>query len=186
MKRCILTFTLLFAGHSAQADQPPSWTEFSVKSENMKAKASIAIYNRKVDLRPWEQTYRIKVEKKSGNGRSLKIWEAPYFYRGYAEGVLSDDGEYFAYVDFWYQHEHPAIEIYHHGAYCYFTGQQLGLDSTRLQKTISHQLWLNSGPKFIETSGMPTAIVIPTVQGEKRIDLNAKKISYRGNACQAS
>jgi hypothetical protein len=69
------------------------------------------------------------------------------------------------------------VQIYRHGEHCSFTGQQLGVDPQSLQQTASHRLWRNGVPSFVDVAGQAVAVLIPTVQGEKRIDLRNAPIA---------
>lgn len=182
MKYCLLFFLLTGLTTRAWCDQPPSWKEFAVKSANAKFEASVAKTGASADLQPHARQFRIRV-RASGSKLSRPLWEGPYHYDGYEGGELSNDGAYFAHVDFWYWHSHPALQIYSKGRSCSITGEQLGIDESRLQRTVSHRLWLNGEPAFVETDGKTVALRVPTVQGDKQIDL-LPKVSYNGAALQ--
>lgn len=173
MKRYLSALAIVVLSCSAWADQPPSWSEFSVKSENAQFEASVSVLGRKNKSQPWSNKFRIQVRAAQNNGPARMIWERPYDHDGYPGGILSNDGMYFVYVEFWYRHTRPAVRIYSKGASCSFTGAQLGLTEDSLRKTVSHRLWLNGEPEFVELQGRSVAVVVPTVQGQKRIELAA-------------
>jgi hypothetical protein len=181
MKPYLFAFAIAGLSCSAWADQPPSWKEFSVKSENSKFEASVSVLGQGNKSKPWENRFRIQVRTTRSNGSPRVIWERPYEYDGYGGGILSNDGAYFVYVDYWYRHTGSAVRIYSHGASCSFTGEQLHVKEDSLEKTVSHRLWLNGEPKFVELRGKSVAVLVPTVQGKKHIKLTPK-VSFNGAA----
>jgi hypothetical protein len=182
MRRYLSALVIVAVSGSAGADEPPSWSEFSIKSANSRFEAAITVLDHGNRSRPWENQYRIRVQSTGRNGSYRQIWEGPYDYDGYAGGLLSNDGAYFVYVDYWYRHMGPAVRIYRYGALCFFTGQQLGMKDEGLQKTVSHRLWLSGQPKFVELQGRSVAVLVPTVQGEKRVEL-AAEVTFNGIVC---
>jgi hypothetical protein len=179
MKHYLLASAIAALSCCAWADQPPGWKEFSVKSENSKFEASVSVLGQRNKSKPWENRFRIQVRTTESNGLPRAIWERPYDYDGYDGGILSNDGAYFVYVDFWYRHTSSAVRIYSQGASCFLTGEQLGMKEDSLEKTVSHRLWLNGEPKFVELRGKLVAVLVPTVQGEKQINL-APHVSFNG------
>jgi hypothetical protein len=182
MKHYLLA--LLFAGInvSALADQPPSWSGFSIQSANARFTASVAPLGAGKTSPPRERQFRIQVQKTDGNGLPVTIWEGPYHHDGYAGGLLSDDGEYFVYIDYWYRNTTAAVQIYHRGASCYFTGKQLKMNEAGLRETVSHRLWLDGNAQFDAPGVSAVAVLVPTVQGVKRIELGPIP-SFNGTAC---
>jgi hypothetical protein len=182
MKHYLVALAIAGLSCSAWADEPPGWGEFSVKSENAKFKALVSVLGHKNKSQPWENRFRIQVRTAESNGPARAIWERPYDYDGYAGGILSNDGAYFMYVDFWYRDTTPAVRIYSQGTSCFLTGKQLGMKEDSLEKTVSHRLWLNGEPKFVELRGQSVAVIVPTVQGQKRIEL-ATDVPFDGLRC---
>jgi hypothetical protein len=54
-----------------------------------------------------------------------------------------------------------------------------------LEKTASHRLWLNGEPRFVELRGQSVAVIVPTVQGQKRVEL-ATDASFDGAALRCA
>ena len=101
MKRYLIALIIAGVNCSACADEPPSWSEFSVKSANSRFTASVS---KSDDGNKSHPGYRIQVQTAGDNGIPNTIWAGPYQYDGYAGGILSDHGKYFVYVDYWYRH----------------------------------------------------------------------------------
>lgn len=182
MKPLITLLVAAGASLGASADTPPDWSEFTRQSDNGRFEASVQAHGGGASA-DRDRSYRISVREAGAAKTQAPLWQAVYRYDGYSGGLLSNDGQYFAYVDFWYRHETAAVQIYHGGAYCFFTGEQLGMEPRSLAQTVSHQLWLDGSPRFAEAAGgAPAALLIPTVQGERRIDLTPE-IAFRGAAC---
>jgi hypothetical protein len=61
---------------------------------------------------------------------------------------------------------------------------QLKLNPQQLKRSISHQFWLRlqGEPSFVELAGKSVALLVSTVQGAKRIELQPD-ISSHGAAC---
>jgi hypothetical protein len=185
MRRYVSALLIAAACCSARADSPPGWPEFSVMSENARFRASIALADDKSDAPKWERKYRIEVQATDRNAPQATGWSAPYRHDGYGGGILSNDGEYFVYVDFWYRHDSAAVKIYRRAAYCSFRGQQLGIEPQGLRQTVSHRVWLSGSPSFVDVAGRAVAVLIPTVQGERRIDLKSGAAAFHGTSCSS-
>jgi hypothetical protein len=140
---------------------------FKVASRNSEYVAEVRVSDKKGEIHPWLWSYELTVTRA---GNATPIWSAAYDFNGYSGGVLSNDGEYFAFVEYWYCDDCAAATFYHRGVTRHFTGHELGMVPESLQRTVSHRLWLKSY-YFEEANGMPKALVIETVQGNKRIEL---------------
>jgi hypothetical protein len=185
MKHYFFAFTMAGLSCSVWADQPPGWKDFSVKSENSKFEASVSALGHSNKSQPWKNRFHLQIRTSESNGPMRTIWERPYDYDGYAGGILSNDGAYFVYVDFWYRHTDAAIRIYNQRGSCVLTGKQLGMKEDSLEKTVSHRLWLNGEPKFVRLRGKSIAVLVPTVQGEKEITLSSH-VSFNGAALRCA
>jgi hypothetical protein len=180
-EKCTLLLIIcgaLFTPGVANADSPPPWFTFSVESPNARYVATVEISDKLGKTDPWDWRYKLKIARK-GKAEDQKLWEADYRYSGYPGSLLSNDGEYFAYVDFWYYHDHAVVRLYHRNQYWAISGQQLRIDPETLQNTVSHQLWRKGSSYFVEEGGKTVALVIGTVQGERRIELPPNRESLR-------
>lgn len=116
------------------ADTPPSWETFMIESDNGKYLAELVI--EKKHSKPWESKYWLKVSTKESKA---VLWTCPYNYDGYPEGILSDDGATFVYVNYWYSETGPVVSIYYRGLKQHRkTGKDFHIDREKLVKTASH------------------------------------------------
>jgi hypothetical protein len=156
----------------AQADQPPCWCEFSVKSANKQFVAHIKKVKGPVTPGQSEAWVMLVFRKKSARDSTL-LWQSPYRYDGYPEGVLSDDGENFAYVNYWYQGNAPVVELYHSGQHvASLPGTAFRLSPSKISATVSHQLWLTQqGRSYEFTAAGPKdyLLKITTIDGQAHL-----------------
>ncbi len=175
MKFLFALLTGLIVSTCVSADAPPQWETFAVKSSNGLCSAKIEISDKNADDTPSKWQYKLVVSKEltgtDGVTTPKILWDSNYRHNGYSGGQVSNDCEYFVFVDYWYYHDTALVEIYHHSDYRIVTGKQLGINQAPLQKTVSHQLWLKSGFSFIYKNGEADEVAIDTVQGVKRIKL---------------
>lgn len=141
MKRIFLSVILLALFSSiAIADTPPSWNEFKMESSNGKYVAQVIIDSKPINKEPWKNKYRLTVSEKESKS---VLWSCQYHYDGYPEGILSDDGEAFVYVNEWYKNDYPVVSIYYQGLKSHqIAGRQFQIDKKELIQTASHHLWL--------------------------------------------
>lgn len=148
MKKMLLViFVLLFSG-VIWADTPPSWQLFTIESDNGKYIAELVVESKKSKLKPWENKYRLKVSAKE---TKAELWTCLYNYDGYPDGILSNDGTAFAYVNHWYYENGPVVNIYYQGLKQHvINGKDFRIDSAKLVNTASHKLWLvqHKEPKY--------------------------------------
>lgn len=154
----------------AIADEPPSWREFEVSSQNGR-------YTAKVTGQLFEVEYKITVFEKEDPQK--EIWSCVYEHDGYAGGILSNDGSTFVYVSTWYAHDYPVVWIYRNGRKVgTLEGEDFHVDPSKQVQTVSHQLWLNGPPayRFITTASLPLALEIVTIDGKiHRIDVGSAR-----------
>ena len=92
------------------ADEPPSWEEFNVSSPNKKFVAKITVKDKNGKKNRYEWSYSLAVYKVQGE--QAPLWSCTYPYSGYPGGFLSDDGQFFADVNFWYYDALEIVKIY--------------------------------------------------------------------------
>ncbi|QNF35184.1 hypothetical protein HUW51_21600 [Adhaeribacter swui] len=142
MKKILILIALLPV-IMAKADQPPCWCDFSVKSSNQQFVAHVKGVKNSAKLNPPYGQWEIFVYKKNAAKDSTLLWKSHYLYDGYTDGVLSDDGQYFAYVNFWYQNQAPVIQLYHNGKHTgSIAGTAFNIPAGKITNTVSHKLWL--------------------------------------------
>jgi hypothetical protein len=99
MRTQVGTLVVLLASASVLlADEPPSWAEFDVASSNKKFVGKVTVKDKNGKKFPYEWSYSLSVYAKD---EAKPLWSASYGYDGYPGGLLSDDGNTFAYVNFW-------------------------------------------------------------------------------------
>ena len=142
----LLTAILLYS--SALADEPPCWCEFNVKSANKAYSAKVTRVEKDSLKKPWDAQWILSVYKINAND-STKIWSVKYEYDGYTDGVLSNNGQVFAYVNYWYYDTHNIAYIYSQGKKVgQLKGKEFNVPEKERQKTVSHELWLNPKKEY--------------------------------------
>ena len=152
----------------SQADSPPPWQPFKTVSSNGAYTAEVFFEAAGQSLPPYERNWRLRVlEAARGNA----LWETAYKFDGYRGGALSDDGQYFAYVNFWYYEDAPVVTVYQERGTSRFAGRELQVDPASLQSTASHKLWLDGSSHFTAGRGGVKCLVVGTIQGLRAIAL---------------
>jgi hypothetical protein len=96
MKKMLLAIMIVIFSGVVFADSPPSWSEFEALSKSGKYVAQVIVDGRRIAKEPWQNKYRLEIFKKESEAL---LWSCQYFYDGYPEGILSDDGSVFVYVN---------------------------------------------------------------------------------------
>jgi hypothetical protein len=128
---------LIWVPIRSHADQPPSFSSFSVNSANKEYTAQIT------ETLPGSSAYRLTVLK----GEKI-YWDVPYDYNGYPAGMLSDDGEVFVYINWWYE---PGNLIQIHtknGLIKKLSEKDIEFDHEKVRNTDSHQIWLSESGRI--------------------------------------
>lgn len=169
MKYSFTLLLILMLQSFAFADAPPRWREFKVVSENKKFQANVTRNENDSLKQPWDSKWILTVYKISGKD-SIELWKTDYEFDGYTEGILSNDGSIFVYVNFWYYETRSIVKIYNQGVY---TGQIKGIDfnvpTDKRIKTVSHELWLSNEDQlyYFEKNGNVFELVIHTIDKKK-------------------
>jgi len=172
---------IVFSASLAFADAPPLWRDgFFIRSENGKYQAQVQTAEAAQDW-PAQTTQRYVltvIEVK--DGQKLPLWSGDYRYDGYADGLLSDDGSTFVYVNFWYYPDAPVVTIYRDGTVRELPGKDFRIEPAKIQETASHELWLKDGDayRFIGGDGPTLGLEIVTIDGKRHVvDMATGKIS---------
>lgn len=153
-RRSVLLLLFLFSALICQADQPPCWCEFFKESANKQFVAHVKKVNQG-PLKPGQQEeWELLVFRRNNTRDSTLLWKSHYRYDGYPDGILSDNGKTFAYVNYWYPYKASAVELYRSGKHTgSIPGTAFNIPASKLSKTVSHQLWL-------ATEGQPYEFVM--------------------------
>jgi len=162
----ILKFNLSFC------DEAPSWSPYKVFSENKKYFCWVDFNDTDTSKYFWDKKWVLKVYKND----STYIWQKDFQFTGYPDGFLSDDGEKFVYVEYWYPDNTSAVTIINgHKQNTYFKGRDFHIPELFLKPTVSHKLWLEG--YSIEND----YLIIYTQDGRKwLIDINDGKMQLAG------
>ena len=166
----LLAIVLVATVGRSLADEPPSWQNFQLTSQNGWYVAKVTAFEGMDDRDPWNKHYTLSVYQT--DNESEPMWSSRYLYDGYLGGMLSNNGSVFVYVNFWYHHDDPVIYVYNRGAlYRKITGKDLGMVEATLSRSVSHTLWLSDEDSIFiyGPSGRVKAIEIPTVQGIRTV-----------------
>ncbi|MDP2940023.1 MAG: hypothetical protein Q8O13_08095 [Candidatus Omnitrophota bacterium] len=168
--KIILFFLVIFMfSNLTFADRPPSWQEFEVKSNNNQYIAEIKAKDKTKGKNPQDWDYQITVFEMPKKA----LWSCDYDYDGYPEGILSDDGSTFAYINFWYRNNQPVVSIYRNGKKgAVLAGKDFNIPQSKLKTALSHQLWLTEDGiryKFNFMAGLPLLLEITTMDGKTHI-----------------
>ncbi len=162
---CILAFAV-----KAVADEPPSWRDFEVKSGNGKFLAEVKAKADQKNLPYFQWKYELTVYQVDDQSK-VRMWSANYKYDGYAEGMLSDDGSKFVYVNFWYYRDAPVVSIYGSDlSVKVLYGGEFHINMKKFRKHT--RSWLSIEPSQVEFSNMharPLLLKILTIDKKPHI-----------------
>jgi hypothetical protein len=170
--RTIMLLLAFFAAFTAWADQPPCWCEFSVRSANKQFVAHVRMV--KGPLKPGQnQEWELQVYQKKASRDSTLLWKSHYRYDGYPDGVLSDDGKNFAYVNYWYYSNGSVVEVYQSGRHvASLPGKAFNISPSKIPKSASHQLWLtNEGQAYEFTADKQKNCLLKVTTIDARVHL---------------
>jgi hypothetical protein len=144
VKSLIAIFVFMLSALFSHADSPPCWCAFETESSN---KQYVAVVTRPLKdslVEPWNSEWTLSIFQKEGDSRML-LWETKYAYTGYPDGALSDDGNTFIYVEYWFYPDAPLLQIYNRGKRINtkaLKGTDFKISKSKLVETVSHFVWL--------------------------------------------
>lgn len=138
IKNLLLLTFLVFTIPNCFADEPPSWSPYIKVSENKNYFCLVSFADKDFLKEPWERKWEIGVFNKD----SILIWKKPIQPTGYEEGSITNDGNAFVIVDFWYSDEGNIVRIHYRNSDDFFIkGKEFNVPNLFLEKTVSHRLW---------------------------------------------
>lgn len=177
MKLFLTLLLFLFSTQLAFSDTPPQWrANFSIKSENAKYEAEVEAADESKASYPQLKKYILTVFEIK-EGQRLPLWSSDYKYDGYSDGVLSNDGLTFVYVNFWYYSELPVVTIYHKGTKREILGKDFEIQPAKIKQTVSHQLWLKEDGKQYRFVSNDSLMMLTIDNNQYLIDVTTGKIS---------
>lgn len=123
------------------ADEPPSWSPYKKISKSNNFFCWIDYADRDTQKFPWERKWKLKIFKKD----STLIWQRDFQPSGYTNGILSNDGNSFIIIEYWYSEKGSVVEVFNRNLKDYFIkGEEFKISTIFLNTTVSHQLWLEN------------------------------------------
>ncbi len=178
MKKPPFLFIFFIFVNNVYSDEPPDWGEFTIHSENHNFKADIEYSKGDSLKKPWDRTWKIRVY--ALKPETSIIWEQDFFHDGYGDGILSNDGKAYVYVDYWLRMKSDQVEIYLQDSILRLSGEDLTLVPSNYQHTVSHQIWVENYylvPNQITDS---TKLIFETLDS-KRLELSLKDLSIKSS-----
>lgn len=169
MKKIVTLILVLFNLAIGFADEPPSWLPYKKISENLGYFAWVNYADKDSLKNPWERKWSLSVYDKD----SILLWEKDLKPSGYEHGTLTDDGENFVIVEFWYHDQEDVVSIFHKNSKDFFIkGSEFKIPALFLSETISHKRWVEN----YEIIG--NELFITTLdQSSWKIDITKKELS---------
>lgn len=76
---------------------------------------------------------------------STLYWERSVKSSGYEIGIITDDGENFVIIEFWYYEDGNVVTVYNKDSNDFFIkGSEFKIQKKYLEHTISHKLWIEN------------------------------------------
>ncbi|MDX1957507.1 MAG: hypothetical protein SFU98_02985 [Leptospiraceae bacterium] len=123
-------------------DSPPSWKEFRIESLKGKFIAEISSIDKKNEISSSDKKWILTIREKKSK---RKIWSSDYYYDGYAEGRLDEDGSLFVYVNYWFSEKRPVVIVYEKDKPIKeILGSELNFDRKIITSGASHFVWLRT------------------------------------------
>lgn len=143
--KIISLLILLFLSLTTSADEPPDWQAFLIHSDNKQWTAVVEPLGQ--DELPQKDKWQVSIFNQYFLSFPLPnqtaVWSTAFSPTGYPGGLLSDDGQVFAYVEYWYSTNKPVVTIYRKNCRVEKLGSSFHFSSI-LPRTESHQLWLHT------------------------------------------
>ncbi|MEJ8757886.1 hypothetical protein WG947_12805 [Pontibacter sp. H259] len=176
-KAFLIVFLLLFIVVDGNADSPPSWTPYKVESENGEFFSWVRFGDNDTAKSPWERKWSLIVYTKD----STELWQQKIKAMGYPEGILSNDGMYFSYVNYWYYSNSPVVQVYSRlKKPIAIKGDKFDIPTQFLQQTSSHQLWL-ADKGYYYANGAENQLIINTSDSNTwLLDLETGELKVEG------
>lgn len=155
------------------ADEPPSWEPYTKVSENKEFFCFVYYADNDSLKQPWERKWNLNVFKKD----STLFWKRPFQPSGYDDGILTNDGNNFVIIEFWYYENADVVKILNKDFNDYeIKGKEFNISADYLTETTSHRLWRKDYVIKNDT------IIIETNDNNKwEIDITNKKLSLIKN-----
>ena len=139
MKRFLLFLLIIITNNFCYGDSPPSWEPYKIASRNKDFFCWIDFNDNDTSNYRWNRKWLLKVYDKD----SILIWQKEYQPSGYSNGILSNDGEKFVYIEYWYYHDEIAVEITSkNNPDIYIKTSDFHISENSLVETVSHKIWL--------------------------------------------
>ena len=180
MNKILLLFLVIFSYNFLYGDETPCWCEVSILSSNNLYKAEIYSLASDSSLAPWDRKWKINVYELAGD-TTLK-WSSDFYHDGYGDGILSNDGKVYAYVNYWLDKSTSPnqITIYTSDQILRYSSKDLKLRQWIFPKTVSHQIWLENYE--FDSSFNTSKLIVNTIHNnEISIELLSGKVSHRIN-----
>lgn len=155
-----------------KADEPPSYCEASIFSKDSTFRADIRHENADTNEKPWKWDWILYVYQTKPE--TTYLWSSKLYYDGYSQGLLSDDGRLFAYVNYWYypENSYQAI-VYTQDSIYNYSSEYLQIEDSLCVETVSHLIWLEEyyfSPNYLTDS---TLLILRTIY-DKLIQVEIK------------
>lgn len=168
MVKNFLFCLIIFFSLVAQADEPPSWENFTIISLD---RSHVAKVERKFEN---SKEFTLTIYRVENN---KKLWSVDYKYDGYPGGILSKDGSTFVYVNDWFYKELPVISIYQNGKLKKeIKGEALKISKKNIIPTTSHYRWLDDSHRFEFIEKKDKFKLIVHALGDNQIIIDLKKL----------
>ena len=140
MKKYVLLLSIIINYFFCYGDESPSWEPYKKISENGKYFCWIDFNDNDTAKYEWKRKWILKVYNKD----SVLFWQKKYNSFGYSDGMLSNDGRKFIYVEYWYYSDYAVVQITSkENPDIYIKGSEFNIPEKYLIETVSHKLWLN-------------------------------------------
>ena len=171
MKNLLMLMVLMTLGHFSFGNEV-CWCQFDVLSQNKQFMATISPVDESIDNANWKNDWKIEIFKVDSGKKEEIIWESVYDYSGKPTGIVSNDGQYFTFVENWFYKEMPQVSIYKNGqkVASQIDGNSFKISKSKLKKTELHYLWLSEVDvpyEFKSTKNGVTSLIIRTVDGKE-------------------
>ena len=138
-RKYLLLLSIIISYSFCYGDSPPSWEAYKTISENGEYFCWVDFNDNDTSKYGWERKWILKVYNKD----SVLFWQKEYQPLGYSEGLLSNDGKKFVYVEYWYFPSFAVKITSKDNKDIVIKGSDFNIPEKFLIETASHRLWLS-------------------------------------------